>query len=420
MRANLDNVAAETLAQELINETEDLNRLNLAKQNQRAAFLQAISKRPKLLQNIKDFNATHFLTVALNADYTYFTYLKREQYTDELAQIFLAKRLEKRDPAEKNEKLSVQKSLDNKILFNYTYLTPEGEELYYLDNELEVPSSLRSSLKISFKLIDAVALIDKIDIHITQLGERKICSTLTDLVSSSFRAYLNEYIFENKIGYYTLCSSFAKVEKYLKEKMNESFKEYGLEIGEFIIKKLAIPTDIQYKLEDQAFEIRRRRADVESNNEFAIKSLGFYEKKLEIQEKYPNAEHSLTEFEKDLALQRYLIKTGKDSKEEVDHTIEIKQKVEKKDAVISQTEDIVPEVPDKKNVFKIAYFTLLGMFVFVSLLCFIAGVGVGLIMLGVTTLIFGGIAAFYHNKFKKEKVEPNIAETNGNESNDVQ
>lgn len=402
MRTNLDNVSAEVLAQELISEKEDLNRLNLSKQNHKTAFLQAITKRPKLLQNVSEENAGRFLAVAVNADYKNFTYLKREQYTNELAQTFLTKRLEKRDTTEKSERLTIQKSMDEKILFNYSYLTQEGDELLYLDNELQVPVSLKSSLKISFKLVDAIALIDKIDIHITQLGEQKICSTLTDLISSNYRTYLNAYIQENNAGYYSLCSSLAEVEEYLKNKINAKFQEYGIVIGEFIIKKLAIPSDIQYKLEDQAFQIRKRRAEVEANNEFAIKSLGFYEKKLEIQEKYPNAEHSLTEFEKDLALQRYLIKTGQEAEEEVDHSIQIKQKLDKKDTIIAQAEDVVPESPVKDK-FKIAYYTSLAVFVLVSLICFAAGPGVAFIMLGVTAVIFGGIGAFFHKKLKVTK-----------------
>ena len=93
MRTNLDNVAVETLVPELINETEDINRLNLMKQNQRDAFLKAIATRPKLLEKVKGLSANQLLTVAINKDYRNFTYLKREQYTEDLAQIFLSKRL---------------------------------------------------------------------------------------------------------------------------------------------------------------------------------------------------------------------------------------------------------------------------------------------------------------------------------------
>lgn len=405
MRTNLDNVSVETLVPELINETEDINRLNLMKQNQRDAFLKAIATRPKLLEKVKGLSANQLLTVAINKDYRNFTYLKREQYTEDLAQIFLSKRLNEHVNEDKSSHLTFEKSMDNKLVFIYSYVSQEGDELYYLDKELQVPASIRSSLKMSFKLTDALALIDKMDTHITQLGQSKICSTLTDIISSNYRAILNEYIVKNDIGYYTLCSSLTEVEEYLKEKMNKAFESYGIVLNEMIIKKLAIPKDIQFKLEDQAFQIRKKRAEIDADTEFSKKSLEAYAEKLEIQEKYPNATHSLTEYEKDLALKRYLIKMGQTKEEEIDHSIKIKQKIATQDDAISQREDIIPEVPQKKNVFKITYIVMLLVSLIVSFSCFAAGAGTGLILLAVTVLIFGLIAAFKHDKFKKQKVE---------------
>lgn len=405
MRTNFDNVSAEILAQELINEVEDINRLNLFKQNQRNAFLQAIERRPKLLEKIKGPNAEHFLTVALNANYKYFTYLKREQYSNKLAQIFLAKRLENHDVEEKGEELLIQKSLDNKLIFNYSYSTIEGDELYYMDKELGVPSSLKSSIKVSIKLVDAVMLIEKLDTHITQLGANKICSTLTDIIASNYKALLNSYISENQVGFYTLCASRFALENDIKIKLGNILREYGIVINDLTIQKLAIPKDIQYKLEDQAFQIRKKRADIEANAEFAEISLKSYAQKLAIEEKFPNAQHSLTEYEKDLALQRYLIKNDRDKDQAISHEIKLKRKAGKKDTTIAQEEDIIPEVPQKKNVFKIAYIISLLLCVIVSLACMAAGVAIGLIMLGATVIIFGAVAAFAYPKFKKQQVE---------------
>ena len=406
MRTNFDNVPIETLVQELISEVEDVNRLNLFKQNQRTAFLEAIKKRPKLLQNVKGLNAEHFLTVAINANYKNFTYLKREQYSDKLAQIFLYKRLENQDITDKNEKLIIQKSFDDRIIFNYMYSTIEGDELYYFDKELGVPASLKSGLKVSIKVVDAVALIEKLDTHITQLGANKICSTLTDIITSRYKACLNDYIAMNDVGYYTLCASSSILEGEIKEKMSEVFKEYGIIVSELTIQKLAIPKDIQYKLEDQAFQIRKKRADIEADAEFAEISLKNYEEKLAIEEKYPNAQHTLTEYEKDLALQRFLIKNGIQREQDIDHSIKLSQKEDKKDAAIAQKADVIPEVPQKKNVFKIVYFVFLALFLTISFILMGAvGIGAGFIMLGITIIVFGLIAAFMHEKFKKQKVE---------------
>ena len=39
--------------------------------------------------------------------------------------------------------------------------------------------------------------------------------------------------------------------------MNETFADYGIELSELIIKKLAIPKEIQYKLEDRHFKFAK-------------------------------------------------------------------------------------------------------------------------------------------------------------------
>lgn len=413
MANKLEKKSIETLVQDLIKGETDVNLLNLAKSNQREAFLQALKKRPNLLSKVKGANEKHFFQFAINSNYEYFIYLKREQYTEELAQTYLSNRLEPKPADKKNaqaedktQKLVVQKSMDNKLVFQYNYVTAEGDELYYFDKELQVPASIKSGIKVSLKLVNALDLIDKLDLHITQLGENKIKSTIADLVSSSYKAFLNAYIQEKQVGYYTLCTSLSDIEESFKKHLNRMLEEYGLEVKEFIIKKLAIPKDIQYKIEDQAFQIRQRRVDIETDAEFAKKSLENYEAKLALQQKYPNAGNSLTEYEKDLALKRYLIKTGRMEEEEIDHSIKLQQKSEQADSAIAKEKDIVPEIAPKKNVFKTRFITFALICVLFSLIMLAnAGTGVGLLLLGITVAVFGTIAAFNKEKFKTVKTE---------------
>lgn len=413
MANKLEKKSIETLVQDLIKGETDVNLLNLAKSNQREAFLQALKKRPNLLSKVKGANEKHFFQFAINSNYEYFIYLKREQYTEELAQTYLSNRLEPKPADKKNaqaedktQKLVVQKSMDNKLVFQYNYVTAEGDELYYFDKELQVPASIKSGIKVSLKLVNALDLIDKLDLHITQLGENKIKSTIADLVSSSYKAFLNAYIQEKQVGYYTLCTSLSDIEESFKKHLNRMLEEYGLEVKEFIIKKLAIPKDIQYKIEDQAFQIRQRRVDIETDAEFAKKSLENYEAKLALQQKYPNAGNSLTEYEKDLALKRYLIKTGRMEEEEIDHSIKLQQKSEQADSAIAKEKDIVPEIAPKRNVFKTRFIAFAIICVLFSLIMLAnAGTGVGLLLLGITVAVFGTIAAFNKEKFKTVKTE---------------
>ena len=153
MGANIEKTPVDVLARDLIHEREDINNLNLAKKNHREAFLLALKERPNLLSKVKDSNAEHFFKFAVEKKYEYFVYLSRERYTEDLAQFYLLKRLEEKPDAKtkvevKSKDFVVQKSMDDKIVFNYTYVTPEDEELYYLDTELQVPTSVKSSIRV--------------------------------------------------------------------------------------------------------------------------------------------------------------------------------------------------------------------------------------------------------------------------------
>lgn len=419
MNTPIEKMTTETLTQNLIQGTTDINALNLAKTTQRDAFLQSVKKRPNLLTKIKDVNANHFLKYALNENPEYFIYLKKEQYTDELAQIYLEERLKTKTSSkntaateEKNLKISIQKSLDNKLIFVYSYVTPEGEELCYYDHELQVPSSIRSSIKLSLKLESAVAFIEKMDTHITQLGERKIKTMLTDTIIAKYKAYFTEYLTKNKVGYYSLCASCEELEKGFKKELEKIFDEYGIKVNQFFIKKLAIPKDIQYKIEDLAFQIRQQRANIEADAEFAKKSLENYEAKLAIEQKYPETEHTLTEYEKDLALKRYLVKTGRLSEEEIDHSIKLQQKTEQVDTALQKQADIVPEIEPKPNTFRSGFIWALVLSIIFSLFLFSAGAGAGLIALGTTAAIFGTVAAFNYEKLKSPTIEVKTEEDN--------
>ena len=428
MTTNLDKFTAEELSLQLMHGQVDVNELNLAKSLHRSAFAAALKSHPRLLQKVSSANAQHFISYALELDYGYFACVKREQYTNQLVQLYLFKRLKaeelKRLSLHPNsneniqkKSLQVQKSLDNKLIFQYNHLTPDEEELYYFDKELQVPLSLKSNFKIVLKLTKALTFIEKLDIEIAQLGENKIRSTIADLLSNQYREQLSNYIESKNIGYYTLASSISELEKGLTKSLNHVFDDYGFEVSSVIIKQIAIPKDIQYKLEDLAFNIRQKRADVDADIDLAKKSLENYEAKLSIEEKYPNANHSLTEYEKDLALKRYLIKNGKKSSTTLDHSINLKNKIDGVDAKISKS-DVIPEIVPKKNNFKRNFFICLSLAIILSVILMIVGeVGVGFIILGVTSALFGTIAALSYNKFKEVSIENNIKETTTNGNN---
>ena len=414
MAKNIDNRPIKNLIEDLEQGTLDVNQLNLARANHREAFRQALIKRPALLTKVSSANEKHFFTFAIKENPNYFVHLDKSQYTNELAQIYIFERLtdsaigKKADENVATADILVQKSFDDKAVFTYSYLTPEGDELYYFDPELQVPVSLKSSIMITLKLENAVELIDKLDTHITQLGEKKIKSVITGTVANQYKSYLNQYIKDNNMGYYTLCTSLSEVQKGFKKVIANAFADYGITVSEFVIKKIAIPRDIQFKLEDQAFKIRQRRADIEADNEFAKLSLESYEAKLAVMQKYPNAELTLTEYEKDLALKRYLTKTGRLHEDEVDHSIKISQKKPQADFTVEKREDIIPDIPVKPNIFLRGFVWACALAFLISVIVMANNFGAGMIVFGIMIAILGIVAGFNEEKFEREAIEPTM------------
>lgn len=404
MARSIDKLTVEEIVPELVQGTLDINLLDLRRSNQRKAFLQAIKERRALLAKINSDNAPAFLGLAIDENFEYFVQLNRAQYTNGLAQKYLWGRLTKGDKGGKKgakefSNISVAKSLDERIVFSYSYVTPDGEELFYYDKELAIPLAMKSSIKLSIKLVDALALIEKLDTHITQLGENKIKTTINDLVANRYKVYLSEFIAKNEIGYYTLCTAVGSLEEGFKEALNEVLAEYGLVATEFYVKKLAIPAHMQQQIEDLEFKIRQRRTEVEADAEFSKLSLEGYEAKLALMQKYPGTEFTLTEYEKDQALARYLEKLGRKVDDAVDHSITLQQRLDNIDAAVRKDDDIIPDAPEKPNIFKRVFIAACALAAFIAILVMAnAGFGPGVIVLLVAGAILGVVG--FMNKDK--------------------
>ena len=413
MAKNIEKMTFDQIAADLVAGNIDVNELDLAKSAQREAFLLALDRAPSILTKVSGANSEHFLKYAIEKNYEYFVHLDRDQYTDTLAQAYIFSRMTARD-ARLNEpgantNIIVQKSMDGKTVFNISYVTAEGDELYYMDKELNVPLALKSGIKLTLKLQNAVKLIDKLDVQITQLGAQKIKAAVIDIVATQYKAFLGSYINDKGVGYYTMCTTTSQIEAEGKTRISRALEPFGISVAEIIIKRLAIPKDIQYKIEDQALLLRQRKSEVAASVEMAKLSLESYEAKLAIQQKYPDADHALTEYEKDLALERYLTKRGQDKEEVVDHSIKITQKVEKVDTEIVKEEEEIPEIVPKPNGFKTGFIVAAVAAIAISgIVLAKVGMGAGIIALGASALILGAVGIKNADRFKAPKVEPNM------------
>lgn len=401
MSIHLSTIKAQELSVYLQQETVMINQLTFTNAEHQEAFLAAVQARPALLEKVCGENAGDFLLLAIRTEPNLLIYIPRERITEELLILYL----EKRFSLEKVDCLTMQKSLSGNLLFNLFYQTAENDELYYYDNELNIPAALLAAIQVTLKLVDPFRFIEGLDIAIECIGENALKNLITNIVVAKFRAQLLAYIKEKKLGYYTLCASVEELEQVVAAALKKEFENYGIEVRQFTIKKLAIPKDLQNKAEDLAFELRQRRVGLEAEAEFASLSLKNYEEKLAIQQKYPNATASLTEYEKDLALKRYLIKIGRLPKETLDRSIVLTGDVEAVDEILEKETDAAPAlVETKKLSFLAKYILFTALGAGVSAILMGASVGVGLIALGLVTGVAGVVAAFNHKKFSNKNV----------------
>ena len=224
-----------------------------------------------------------------------------------------------------------------------------------------------------------------------------------DVVSNLYKTCLSTYIKENEKGFYSLTNSYMEIQENFMPKISYALEEYGFHVNSFVIKAIAIPKDIQYKIEDQAFEIRHRLEDAVADEKLSKKSLEEYEAKLAIQHKYPNATPSLTEHEKDLALRRYMLRTGKNKEDQIDHNINIVQKQEKTDEEINEKNDIIPEIAPNK--FRAKFFKSLLLALIFSAIMFAVDTILGAVLTYGTIVVFFVIAIINVKNFKTRHVE---------------
>lgn len=422
------------LSKNLVNEKLNANKLDINNYKQRKAFLQAIEQRPRLLNSLDAENREEFLMLAIKEDYRYFTYLDKQYYTEELASEYLYSRLLEgsKDMFKDKQKHNylkgfasildgngeglydsfvgqvgdnfryvIQKSYENKVLLSFNYATVDGDEVFYVDRELEVPTSLKSHFKVSFQMVDTLKFLEKMNVNVAQLGVEKIYNTFTDLICGNYKTLLHQYIDEHNAGFYTLTSTTPQIQEWIKSRFEEKFTEYGVELTDFIIKSINVPREVVYKIEDQALDTLLARHKMEADTVLQRQSLANYIEKLEALKAYPDAYPEQTEYEKDLALDRELKRSGKYQDKLVDRNIGLAKMEERVDSDVAQVKDVLPK-RRWLTLAKVLYHTAFWICVIVALSMFAVDAtgGITMVALGGVFLLFGLVAFFAYDKFK--------------------
>lgn len=345
-------------------------------------------------------------------DYKRITCLAESQLTSEIINAYFIKRMQDTYIGAKEVPLGnmCYSSYDKSLILVLTWETTKTEVLRYFDKELGVPAELRGKVCIKIKITDAMKLLKAVDIDLRYVDFQYIAGEFRGLTEKTYREVLFEVMDEKNAGYLTLGKYFTQISRQIKEKLSYVAAEWGVEIKDAEVKEIDMPSNLMEIVRQEYINISRERSRMDFEQTVAENSLKNYEKKAEIHSKYPQFQMTLTEAEKDNALDRYLKRVEKYKKEIVD--VKDKQLQDDKTHVLQSFDEVIteptkPVKPVKSSILK-KFFIWLAVFL-------AAGVGgffipnrsyIGFIVIAATVVIFGIYAATHIKQMKEAKNYP--------------
>ena len=397
----MNDISTKLLAQ-LQNETKKINDLDPEKAIHREAVFHYLSSRASLIKTLKTPTEIAFLKKCLERDYKLFLHLKPEQYDEEMAGRFLYNSITSTKDYDTD---FIKRSFDESLILNIIYKTHDGEQILYYDNVLEVSTFLIADIQYSFKINSIISFFKKMDVSISMLGYNSIKTELIRWSNIAYRRAINKFIENKKLDVYKITGLYGEIEEEIINELNKMLEDSGLGVQKVNVNKISIPESTSKLLEQQSLALVNEKNRRNNELEYEKKSLDNYERKAEIHSKNPNFEMTLTEAEKDFALNRYAIKHDVDcnkyNKEFESSNDLADRKVKLNDATIKKSADVPRLETSRKSIAPIFY--VLGVIMtIISLSIIFDELGIGLILLSVAILFIGfGIAiSLYMRKFK--------------------
>ena len=429
MKTNQNYFDKQELTNKIAKGSVSIDSLDVKSVNHLEAVRELLVSFPSKINSLKSEKELEFVKEILSTkdSYKLFVNLSNENHTPELTSIYLYSRL-KADLAvlkTKNEGskyktepiMNIKKSYDEKLLLSFNYKTANGEEVNYVDNELQMPVPLISKTTISLKVNNALNFIKKLDVSVSLIGYNSVSSELRNILNKVYRRVLFEVVSEKDVNYYNLTNKYNEIEeKYISE-LNVLFKDYGLEVSSFTVKDICVPNNAQHTLENDFFNARRARLEKADRIEYEKKSLELYEKKAEIHAKYPTFEETLTEAEKDNAFRRHANKYNPvDNSVNIENQKQADIKQTGDDGEIEKGVDIVP-LPTKKTNLILVFSIIFGSIIFI---CLVSGTPAGLVCAGVFAALLGLIILIiaFADKKKQAVVSENVDKVLGGKTNE--
>ena len=167
--------ASQKIYTSMLDGTKKIDELNPEKAVHRLAVLEYLKAKPSMIQKLTTDTELAFLKYCIMADYTLFVSLAPSQITDELAKIYIERKLLADDNGPKG---FLTKDFNENFIFNVNYETCDGEQIFYYDEELKLSTFLVAKLAVSFKADDILSFLKKLDISVSMIGYNSISCEL--------------------------------------------------------------------------------------------------------------------------------------------------------------------------------------------------------------------------------------------------
>ncbi len=320
-----------------------------------------------------------------------------------------------------NEGISLLASYDKKLLINYQYETKSGETISYFDKNLGVPTALVAKANLRLKLVNAQVLVNRIDIALRYLDMALVTNFITGIINKNMRDTILSFINSNELSFYDLPQYYTDINQAVFAKLSAQFAECGLALTEFTLSDISVPNNTDKLLRDSFFAISEAERMKEHEYKMEKEALDLYERKASIHSKYPDFPITLTEAEKDFALNRYLTRIGKDTSLSADINDKVleNRKVVNKGTVTTERKISAPKLIKKSNKVRLIYAISVAVMYFIAFLCFIPGVKVGFSLLACVTLISGVAGLVLFDKLKNGNKKEQIIDTGYRRENDM-
>ena len=243
----------------------------------------------------------------VKTDVSYFEKLLPEQRTEEDALLYVKYSLSHTDAQKNDEKLYFE-TMDRKSAFHFDYLSNDDEVLEYFDCELSLPTWLRIKAAATFAVSNATKLLEKINVTLGQFSIQLVYAALRRNLTDIFRRELLKYIEEKEIGYFHFEPSYHIFTDIIKSNLDAICEEYGLALCDFHLMKMTISETALENIQNEYLNARILGTRAEAEILWAEASLEILKKKSEILQAHQMPMDTLTEMEKDKALERHLKK----------------------------------------------------------------------------------------------------------------